>query len=373
MRQTGLRIKICSPQLGMSENSSLGGEIYDYQTIKGLTRKGIKVMVYLPKGRHYDKNLKNLKVEYAPFTHIIPPWLYSFIMLPYLFKTYKREKFNILRIHTPRFLGPGALIFHKFYPDVPILVSSVTVDDSKFFYLLEKKVFEVSSGVIVQSQYMKERLVKRFKLFPGKIEVTFGGVLDNLVRPKGKFYDLKPSDNVLLFMGVLIERKNPIFLIEILKELKKKIPNIKLVFIGEGPEKNRLKKTVEENKLEENVVFIDKAYGEEKAFWFSRMDIFILPSFDEGFGLSVTEAMTYAKPVITSDRAAFKEIITSGEDGYTISLQDRKKWVSTIIELLSNRDMAKIIGKSGQKKARKYFNWERTYSLNEKFIKSLII
>lgn len=367
-------MKICSPQLGISPNSSLGGEIYDYQTLKGLTLSGVQVFVYLPKNRAFDKNLKNFYVEYCFATHIFPPWIYSFICLPYLIRTYKKERFDVLRIHSPRFLGMAAIIFHLVYPDVPILTSSVTVDSSPVFYPIEWLVFKISRGVVVQSKYMKNFLARKYDVDEGKISVTYGGqgILD--VKPSNptESLKLKSNDKILLFMGVLVKRKNPIFLVNVFRESKKNIPNLKLVIIGSGPEKGSLVKSLKRSDLLEDTIFINSAYGPDKIFWFNKMDIFVLPSLDEGFGLSVTEAMSHAKPVITTNKAAFKEIITNTKDGYTLPLNS-KLWAKTIFNLIKSPPLSKRIGAAAKETVEEKFNWEKTFRLNYEVLKNITL
>lgn len=368
-------MKICSPQLGLSPNSSLGGEIYDHQTLKGFSRKGVKVFVYLPKNRPYDHTLKNFNVEYCFITHIVPPWIYSFFCLPYLFRTYKREKFDILRIHSPRFLGFAAIIFHYFYPNIPIMSSQVTVDASFIYYPIEWLTFRISKKIVVQSEYMKNLIIKKYGISSNKIVATFGGQLQSPkkshILPKGA-KDIKPAIPVILFMGVLIKRKDPVFLLDILKKCKENIPNLKLVIIGSGPEKKIIIKKAKDNNLENDVVLIDFAYGEDKAYWLSRMDIFVMPSRDEAFGLAVTEAMSNAKPVITSNRAAFEEIINNGNNGFTLPLEKKEQWSQTIVKLIQTPSLSKKIGINAKKTVQEKFSWEKTFNLNFKVAQEML-
>lgn len=366
-------MKICSPQLGMSSNSSLGGEIYDYQTIKGFSQKGIDVFVYLPKGRPYDKSIKNLHVKYCFITHIIPPWLYSIICLPYLFRTYKKEKFDVLRIHSPRFLGLAAIIFHLLNPKVPILSSQVTVDPSPLSYPIEWLTFKISKKIIVQSEYMKNVLAQKYNVPRTKIAVTYGGQLEipqstSITPPEAD--KLGRNDPTILFMGVLVSRKNPLFLVDILKSAKSKIKNLKLVIIGNGPQKNKLISKLKKENLASDSIIINSAYGEEKAYWLNRMNVFLMPSQDEAFGLSVTEAMSFAKPVVTSAKAAFDEIITNGENGYTLPL-DPDIWAKTITNLIQTPALSKKIGQAAQKTVNEEFNWQKTFDLNYQVVKEM--
>ena len=57
---------ICSPQLGLTPNSILGGEVFDREILLGLAKRGIKVEIILPKGKPYDKKIKNWNVTCLP-------------------------------------------------------------------------------------------------------------------------------------------------------------------------------------------------------------------------------------------------------------------------------------------------------------------
>jgi len=367
-------LKICSPQLGVSPNSSLGGEIYDYETLKGYTKKNIKVYVYLPKGKIYDRKLKNYYVTYSLFKHVFPPILYSLLCLPYLFRTYRKEKFDILRIHSPRFLGLAGLIFHIYHPEVPILASAVSPKPSKTLFFIEKAIYKISTKIIVQSEYMRMMLQESFNIPDKKIAVTYGGQ-----KILSKSFSIQPaeaklidkSDKILLFMGVIISRKNPIFLIDVFKKTLVSVPNLKLVFIGKGKQESEIKKKVIGNKLGDKVIFIDQAYGEEKAFWFNRMNIFLMPSKDEGFGLALIEAMSIGKPAIVSNIPPFKEIIKNGEDGFTLPLNS-SVWANCIVKVLTKKNLNKRISIESKRKINKLFSWKRTYDLNMEAIKEII-
>ena len=112
------KLKICSPQLGLNPNSDLGGEVHDHFVLQSLAKNGHKIFIYLPKDRPYQRH-HNIIVARAPIKHI-PAILFNFLVIPYLFRTYKKEKFDILRVHNPYFVGLGALIFKIFHPQVPI-------------------------------------------------------------------------------------------------------------------------------------------------------------------------------------------------------------------------------------------------------------
>ena len=117
------KIVICSPELGLSPTSNLGGEVYDREIIRELCSQGVKVITILPKKKPFISH-KNLKVYYLPFASIWPPYLFNFLIIPWLFWLYRKYKFNILRIHSPYFVGFAAYLFKLFFPTVS---SSITL------------------------------------------------------------------------------------------------------------------------------------------------------------------------------------------------------------------------------------------------------
>lgn len=366
-------MKICSPQLGISPTSSLGGEVYDYYTLKGFALSNFKVFVYLPRDRYYDNSLPNFYVKYSFIKHMFPPIIFSIICLPYLLKTYKKEKFDVLRIHSPRYLGLAGILFHLFHPDVPILTSAVNPQASKLLYLVEKMIYRISSKIIVQSDYMKKRLQKSFKIEPKKIAVTFGGQLEfkkNYRKIPSEAKKIRKDEKVLLFMGIMDKRKNAIFLVDVIDKVIKVNPKIKLVLIGDGEQKKLIQQKLKEKKLLSHCIFRNSAYGEEKCYWLSRMDIFVLPSLEEGFGIAVTEAMSFGKPVVVSNIEPFKEIIKNNIDGYTLPLK-LSIWIEKLVVLIDNKELRSGIGKKAKNKVEKYFTWQRTYDLNAKIIKEI--
>src|SRR4030042_6153846 len=125
---------ICSPQLGLNPNSILGGEVFDREILLGLAKKNIKIEVILPKGKPYDKKVKNVNITYLQITHF-PAILGNLIYIPYLFKVYSKTKFQILRIHQPQFLGFGCLFFKLFRKKVKLVATYHQFREANFLFL----------------------------------------------------------------------------------------------------------------------------------------------------------------------------------------------------------------------------------------------
>ena len=99
---------ICSPQLGLSPKSTLGGEVFDREILRGLAKRGQFIEIILPIGKPHDKNIKNWHITFMPIRHF-PATFANILYLPVVFNVYKRKKFQILRLHQPQFLAIPAL------------------------------------------------------------------------------------------------------------------------------------------------------------------------------------------------------------------------------------------------------------------------
>lgn len=158
-------------------------------------------------------------------------------------------------------------------------------------------------------------------------------------------YGLEKEQFVFGTCGRFSVEKNQIFLIDILKEIKKTYKNAKLILIGDGEEKQNIISRAKENGLLDDVIFTGMVNNTE--FYYSILDCFILPSFYEGLPLAGVEAQAAGIPSFFSmgitkelkiiDTAFFIEL----EKGAT-------KWAEEIIKnITEKKDTYGEIRKSG--------------------------
>lgn len=354
-------MKICSPQLGLYPKSYLGGEVHDHFIIQGLASKGHKIFVYLPKSRLYQKH-KNIVVDRAPIKHI-PAIIFNLMIIPYLIRIYSREKFDVLRVHNPYFVGLGALFFKFLHPKVKVAVTYHLVENALIFDLINKLTITKYDLIFTVSQYIKDWIVKKYNIPKEKIQVIYNGVDDSIKPlPKSKSllnkYSLE-GKFVILFMGLLIDRKNPIFLVEVFKKIKQKYKNTALIFCGVGPLKKTLENYVKSNSLED-VIFTGAVFADSKVEHFNICDLFVMPSLNEGYGIVIAEAMTCAKPVVITNGWSANEAITNGVEGFLAAENNKKDWQSKIETLITNDELRALMGKNAKKRAEQNFSWQKS-------------
>lgn len=167
-------------------------------------------------------------------------------------------------------------------------------------------------------------------------------------------------EKFILFLGSIEPRKNLVGLIEAFEIYASTINNqestINLVIAGAPGWKNKaVYERVVASKFKDKIKFIGYIKSEEKPALYSAASLFVYPSFYEGFGFPVLEAMNTGTPVITSNRSSLPEI--AGSAAYLINPDKPTEIAEGIKIILNNPTLCKSFVDGGQTQAKK-FTWE---------------
>jgi glycosyltransferase involved in cell wall biosynthesis len=360
-------MQICSPQLGLSPESNSGGEVYDREVLTRLCQKGIKVHTLLPKGRSHPKH-ENLIVSHAPIRSMVPPHLFSAFVLPYVIKTYLTHHFDILRVHNPYFIGPAALAFKAIFPKVPVVLSHLHTETG-LNSLIDAYTLKKYDHIIAISNSTKEEIISQYHYPKSKISVAYPGVSKEMVRNSPCKFRTFPR-LTLLFLGGLKKRKNPLFLLKLLKSLNN--PKIKLILAGTGPLLTELKQYTNTHHLIDQVTFTGFVQEEDKLKLYQSADILLLPSLKEGFGMTITEAAACGIPAIGANHYSIKEIIKDQETGLLAKPNDIEDWSKSVLQLIKSDKKRHQMGLKAQKYVKTHFTWEKNIKTHLKVYEHLI-
>lgn len=186
----------------------------------------------------------------------------------------------------------------------------------------EKKIHLIHNGVEID----------RFKPIEAKdIKAEFG---------------LRPDEYIIGTAARLTRSKGVFELIEAISILSKKRKNIRLIIAGDGPERNSLELFAKYLGVSERIIFAGLRNDIEKIY--SAMDVFILPSINEPFGLAILEAMAVGKPVIATNTGGIPEIIRHEETGLLIEPRSPKAIAEAIDILIEKPEFSKKISQAGK-------------------------
>ncbi|MDN3707765.1 glycosyltransferase family 4 protein [Myroides ceti] len=153
---------------------------------------------------------------------------------------------------------------------------------------------------------------------------------------------LKPSDFVFGFVGRLVKDKGLEELILAFQKLSKTSKNIKLLIVGAFEENMTLSKEIIDTLYKNpNILYV----GPQKDVrpFFKAMDVFVLPSYREGFGIVLIEAGAMKIPSITTDIAGCNEVIIDNKTGFLIKRKDVKDLFEKMKYVVENKQQIKMM------------------------------
>lgn len=128
--------------------------------------------------------------------------------------------------------------------------------------------------------------------------------------------------------------------------------DVKLLLVGDGPERARLEQISRNYKFSKNIFFLGSLKSTKEVLNIS--DLFILPSSKESFGLSALEAMACGVPVIASDSGGIPEVISHGKSGLLNSVGDTCQMTKNALKLLSNDSILESFKTNAYQQAMKF-------------------
>lgn len=179
-----------------------------------------------------------------------------------------------------------------------------------------------------------------------KVEVIANGVDLDLIKQKQSWKKSKQ----ILFLSRIHVKKGIEFLLEAVAFLKQELRDYTIIIAGEGDPGyiNQLKNKAQTLEIEQLIHFCGGVYEDEKWKLFQQVDLFILPTYSENFGMVVAESLASGTPVITTQGTPWKELNTK-HCGWWIET-NRNAIITTLKEFLSiGETELEIMGKNGRR------------------------
>lgn len=150
-------------------------------------------------------------------------------------------------------------------------------------------------------------------------------------------------------------------LIKAFYQLLKKNPqlNLKLLVVGDGPHKNKLINLCQKLNIQDKVIFWGKVDNEKIPQLMAEIDIFVLLSREESFGVAAVEAMSCEKPIVASSAAGLSEIIENFNTGLIVEKNNPEAAANAIHYLLKNPQIAYQISKNARQKVLELYDIEK--------------
>ncbi|MBT8763371.1 glycosyltransferase [Desulfohalobiaceae bacterium Ax17] len=353
-----------------------GGPIYSVHGLnKALVKKGVDVTVYttnvglngkVPVNQEVD--VDEVKITYFAFTksfefmgatgwqftwqmtralrnnlnkfdlvHIVAVWNYPITAAAHYCKRYKK----------PYLISPRGLLY-------PYTTGKKSWKKWPYYHLMIKKTLRCASAIHYTTEDEKE-LCHRFLGLNNQAVVVPNGLellKFEALPPGDEFFNTYPhlSDKrLLLYLGRINWKKGLDILIEAFSYLVKNRKDAHLVLVG-GDDgdgyKEKIERLVKKYGIEKYVTFTGILSGSKKLAAYRAVEIFILPSYSENFGMVVVEAMACGCPVIISNRVGIYREVQQREAGMVIE-PEVSEIVKAVELLLDNKGLKERISANG--------------------------
>lgn len=254
------------------------------------------------------------------------------------------------------------LIYEAIAKQYPTWTNTLELKSQKLLEI-EQKELENSTHIVVASTFSKNSLIQN-------------GIVDYKIsmNPYGidlSAFPLKPifnKTNIIrfIFSGLVDARKGIPLLLDVFKQLNSNKAMLSIV----GPIQANIEQLIRKNYELENIEIIGKVPHIEMPELIQRHDVFVFPSYFEGFALVILEAMASGLPVITTTATAGPDIIENGIEGFIIEPGDKEGLTAAIQFFIDNPSQIEIMGRAARKKAELY-SWDAYGDRWEKIINAV--
>ncbi len=270
-----------------------------------------------------------------------------------------REKFDLLHIHSP-VMPTLPLLFQKYTDTITVGTLHTFFDsiDSVFFYRLFRQFVQQYlnklDGIIAVGPACIESMSQFYQfdytVIPNGVDTEW------FSRSAEKIERFSEAAPTILFLGRLDPRNGLTALLDAFPAVIQKIPQARLVVVGDGP----MRPYYENHSghlLNHNIFFEGQIDGSRPAYY-AACDVFCFPATKAAFSITILEAMSAGKPIVTSDNPGFRDAIEHGVSGMLVKVGDIQALAEALIRILTDKDFATRLSQNAMKKVQNY-SWSR--------------
>jgi glycosyltransferase involved in cell wall biosynthesis len=293
---------------------------------------------------------------------VLTKYLFWFLKTIFLL-IFKGSKYDVVHAHYVFPSGYLGLLFKKLFK-TRLIVTVHGGDIEKMakksprLYRMTRTVLHGADHIIAVGEDLYEQIKKDYLIPPDKLSIINMGVNRQVFKPYNQQEarvqcGIGREEQVVLFVGNLIEQKGLLELTEAFEMAIKSRTDVQLYLIGSEKQplfKKQLEEEINERQLESRVHFLGTREQTDIALWMSAADCLVLPAHMEGFGLVALEAMSCGTPVIGTNVGGLRHLL-SGNAGIITSVKNPVELANAMVEVLSSKDTRDTLIRNGFKKA----------------------
>ncbi|MEA2006615.1 MAG: glycosyltransferase [Patescibacteria group bacterium] len=228
--------------------------------------------------------------------------------------------------------------------DVPFYSEKYKLLDTLLFQRLSRRIWKKADVVIANSEGLKKLALKSSP--KQEIGVIYNGVDTEIFAPSQK----KPEEFTIISTSRLEKRKGLEFLVEGFGKFNKQYKDSRLILIGGGDQENKLRKISHDLGAESVVDFVGVLDLGELSKWYKKVDVFSLPSFNEGMSNSLLEAIASGLAIVATDTGGTKELINDS-NGIIVEKGSSEDVFRAFEKLYTDRQLLESMKEKSREKA----------------------
>ncbi|HVP35766.1 MAG TPA: glycosyltransferase family 4 protein [Terriglobales bacterium] len=350
-----------------------GAEIHFHEIFRRIVQKGYSVTLLCS---HYTGAKEYEEVDGIRIIRKGSWFVFNFAAFWEVRKILKQEKYDLVieDINKLPFYSyfwhnlPLLVIVHHFFDNA--IFREVNPVFGTYVFLSERSVSRLykNKRFLAVSQSTKEELLKR-GISEQNIKVIYCGIDHQLFKVNPDYKkDIVPT---ILYLGRLKKYKSVDLLIKALPLVLEKVPNARLVIVGEGDYKPELQNLARNLELEDRIIFTGFVDARTKVEWLRRAWVTVYPSVKEGWGLTNIEANACGTPAIASDVPGLRESVLPGRTGFLFKYGDIEELSDRIIKITTDKELRDNFSKEGILWASN-FSWDKVASDVEELLRDVV-
>ncbi|MCK5548529.1 MAG: glycosyltransferase [Thermoplasmata archaeon] len=295
-------------------------------------------------------------------------------LLSFILRAYKTRKLvKMIRpdiVHAHYVFGYGFFAaFSGFHPLVISALGSDILIDAKgstFKRIVSRYALRRADAVTTTSRFIAGNVRS---VHDASIHIVPYGVDLNLFFPKRKKRVM--GAQVIGFVKALERVYGCKYLIGALPDILEKHPDLKVYIIGDGSHMDDLKGLVRNLDLDTTVQFKGMVPHEDIPRYLDEMDVFVMPSLSEGFGVSALEAQAMGVPVVATNVGGIPEVVEDGVSGILVEPRSHREIAEAVVKLLNDEKLRIRMGEKGRESVQKKYDWSENTKDMGKLYKTL--